>query len=287
MNHPDVQFIFPTNNKWTSEDISSRFKKKARNPYSRIDYSGSTTIQIDRIRELKNQAKYAPYEAEKRFFIISEADQMSRESANAFLKLLEEPPQSLIIILITTDINSLLDTIRSRCQKIYFAPLKFLDALNIVKQFSEVDTNLEKLIRISNSNLKVIFENIDREIDDKRQQVYTYLRAVASGNPYLLMESVDNIVRIRDKNYLMEVLNLITLWLRDALHAINLASDAELINLDFQSELKNFVKAFAKSDFDTIFKDVENAILDVQRNIYPPLLLTVLGIRIKKNLIRT
>ena len=287
LNHPDVQFIFPTNNNWTSEDIASRLKRKAINPYSRIDLAGSTTIQIDRIRELKNQAKYAPYEASKRLIIISDADKMSRESANAFLKLLEEPPQSMIIILITTEINSLLDTIRSRCQKIYFPYLKFTEALSVVQKYHEVDPTLEKIVRISNANLKMVFDNIDREVDEKRSQVYEYLRAIASGNPYLLSESVDIMAHARDKNYLMEVLNLITLWFRDAVHLINFGSDADLINVDFQREMSNFVKAYARSNFEMIFNDIENAILNVQRNIYSPLLLTVLGIRIKKNLFRS
>jgi len=287
LNHPDVQFIFPTSTNWTSEDIAARTKKKATNPYARIEFVGNTTIKIDRIRELKNQAKYAPYEASKRLIIISEADQMSRESANAFLKLLEEPPLSLIIILITTEINSLLDTIRSRCQKIYFPLLKISEALNVIKNYHEIDPALEKMVRISNANLKVVFDNVDRVVDEKRRQVYEYLRAVASGNPYLLMESVENIVRVRDKNYLMEVLNLITLWFRDALHSASLGPDADLINVDFHEEMGNFVKAYSRSNFEIIFNDIEHAISNVHRNIYSPLLLTVLGIRIKKNLFRS
>jgi len=85
----------------------------------------------------------------------------------------------------------------------------------------------------------------------------------------------------------MEFLNLITLWFRDALHSVNFGSEADIINVDFQGEMSNFVKAYAQSNFDMIFKEIENALLNVHRNIYPQLLLTVLGIRIKKNLFRS
>jgi DNA polymerase-3 subunit delta' len=287
LNHPDIQFIFPVNKTWSSEEIGKLLKKKAENPYAHINYTGNTTIQINRVRELQNQAKYTPHEADKKVYIISEADQMSRESANAFLKLLEEPPSSLMIILITTIESALLETIRSRCQKIYFPTLTFTEAGNIVRKVSDFDGDVDRLVHIYGANLKEIFQNIDRETDEKRQQVYLYLRAIASGNPYLLMESVDNITSTRDKNYLMDVLNLIILWFRDALHSVTLGTETELINVDFSEELGNFVKAFGNSNFELIVSDIENAVQNVNRNIYPPLLLTVLGSQIKRNLIRS
>jgi len=58
-------------------------------PFSNITQSSNALIPIDQIRELKNESKYTPYEAEKQFYIISNADKLSRESTNAFLKLLE------------------------------------------------------------------------------------------------------------------------------------------------------------------------------------------------------
>ena len=66
-NHPDIKFIFPSAKTWSFEDIRQRIKIKVENPFSNIAQSGSTLIPIDQIRELKNESKYTPYEAEKKF----------------------------------------------------------------------------------------------------------------------------------------------------------------------------------------------------------------------------
>jgi len=79
-------------------------------------------IRITQIRKLQEDISYRPYEGRKKVFIINNAHQMNLESANAFLKTLEEPPQDSIIILITDRQALLLPTIISRCRIIKFYP---------------------------------------------------------------------------------------------------------------------------------------------------------------------
>jgi DNA polymerase-3 subunit delta' len=64
-----------------------------------------------------------PMSATRRVAIIDDADKMNEESANALLKTLEEPPPGAILFLISPSLETLLPTIRSRCQKVQFAPL--------------------------------------------------------------------------------------------------------------------------------------------------------------------
>ncbi|HBR55982.1 MAG TPA: DNA polymerase III subunit delta' [Blastocatellia bacterium] len=80
-------------------------------------------ILIDAVRDLEREANFRPFEADFRFFIIDDADKMGDAAANALLKTLEEPPAASHIVLITSRPESLLPTIRSRCQTIRFAPL--------------------------------------------------------------------------------------------------------------------------------------------------------------------
>jgi len=81
-------------------------------------------ILVDAIRSLEAEANFRPYEAESRFFIIDEADKMNDAAANALLKTLEEPPATSHIFLITSRPDSLLQTIRSRCQMLRFSPVE-------------------------------------------------------------------------------------------------------------------------------------------------------------------
>lgn len=83
----------------------------------------SSTIKIEQVRELIREAHMRPFAARKRVFILREADKLSEEAANSLLKILEEPPGAAMFILITALPETLLPTIRSRCQQIPFRPV--------------------------------------------------------------------------------------------------------------------------------------------------------------------
>lgn len=80
-------------------------------------------IKIDQIRQIQADLSLKPFEGKKKILIVDGAESMNAASANAFLKTLEEPPGEALIILITAMPQSLLPTIRSRCQEIKFLPL--------------------------------------------------------------------------------------------------------------------------------------------------------------------
>jgi DNA polymerase III subunit delta' len=79
---------------------------------------------VEEVREkVIRSASYRPFEGEKRVFVIETAEAMRDESQNALLKTLEEPPDFVHLILLTSEPSALLETIASRCQPIDFAPL--------------------------------------------------------------------------------------------------------------------------------------------------------------------
>jgi DNA polymerase-3 subunit delta' len=79
---------------------------------------------VEEVRErIIRASSYRPFEAEKRVFVIEAAEQMRDESQNALLKTLEEPPDFVHLILLTSEPAMLLETIASRCQPVDFAPL--------------------------------------------------------------------------------------------------------------------------------------------------------------------
>jgi DNA polymerase III subunit delta' len=80
-------------------------------------------IKIDQIRQIQSDLALKPFEGEKKVLLVDSAERMNQAAANAFLKTLEEPPGDTLIILVTPMPQSLLSTIRSRCQEIRFQPL--------------------------------------------------------------------------------------------------------------------------------------------------------------------
>jgi len=94
--HPDLTWLRPPGNQHLVEDVR---------------------------RELIGAVSYRPFEGERRAFVVEAADAMAEESQNALLKTLEEPPGYAHIVLITAEPAALLDTVRSRCATVAFAPL--------------------------------------------------------------------------------------------------------------------------------------------------------------------
>ncbi|MFN8584203.1 MAG: DNA polymerase III subunit delta' [Dehalococcoidia bacterium] len=84
---------------------------------------GSTRIRICQVRRLERVASLTPFQAPRRIFILDTADDLQREAAHALLKTLEEPPSSVLLILLATDVDELLPTVRSRCQELALRPM--------------------------------------------------------------------------------------------------------------------------------------------------------------------
>lgn len=86
-----------------------------------IERSGAK-ISIDQVRELQQDARYRPLEAPQKVYVLAGADTLSREAANSLLKLLEDPPPQMILLLLARYASQLLPTILSRCQVLRLAP---------------------------------------------------------------------------------------------------------------------------------------------------------------------
>ncbi len=85
-----------------------------------IEVDAASNTGVDDIRNLREKVNYAPNEARKKVYIIDEVHMLSTSASNALLKTLEEPPPHVMFILATTEVQKLLPTILSRCQRFDF-----------------------------------------------------------------------------------------------------------------------------------------------------------------------
>lgn len=100
--------------------------KSGNHPDLRTIRPDGAQIKIDQIRELQQQIFYQPLEGPRKIYILANTEKMSNPNnpaANALLKTLEEPPAASTLILLTENIESMLLTIRSRCQVLSFYPV--------------------------------------------------------------------------------------------------------------------------------------------------------------------
>ena len=90
----------------------------------KVTHEKPNSISVDDIRaQINNDVAIKPYSSPYKVYIMNEAEKMTVQAQNAILKTLEEPPEYAVIILLTTNVNSLLPTILSRCVVLNMKPV--------------------------------------------------------------------------------------------------------------------------------------------------------------------
>jgi DNA polymerase-3 subunit delta' len=111
-----------------------------------IGLDSRTEIGIDDIRWLQRLANLPPYEGKYKVFIIDDAEYLSTEAANSLLKILEEPPQRVVWLLLSAEEEHLLPTIISRCQRLELKPVPSEQVQEVLVNSYNVDADKAKLL---------------------------------------------------------------------------------------------------------------------------------------------
>jgi DNA polymerase III subunit gamma/tau len=88
-----------------------------------IEIDGASNNSVEQIRELRDDVRYAPTQGKFKVYIIDEVHMLSNQAFNALLKTLEEPPEHVKFVFATTDVQKVLPTILSRCQRFDLKPI--------------------------------------------------------------------------------------------------------------------------------------------------------------------
>ena len=133
--HPDLHFVFPvnTNQRIKKHPFSNLFLEDWRDFVSKSPFGSlydwlaflgiekkQGNINVDEAKQMLKSLSLKPYEGGHKVMIIWMADRMNTACANKILKLVEEPPQKTILLLLTPYEEKILGTIQSRCQKLHF-----------------------------------------------------------------------------------------------------------------------------------------------------------------------
>ena len=145
------------------------------------------SIKIEQIRYLQRKIQEKSIISNKKVYIINDADKMTQEAQNCLLKTLEEPPEYSTIILIGSNENAFLNTIKSRCMMIIFKPIN----QNLIKKYIEQKYGMHQ---ISSNMLDAFQGSIGKAIllKDRKEQY----------------EKIEKIVEQLDKKSIIEILDL-------------------------------------------------------------------------------
>lgn len=296
MVHPDVHVFFPYPKGTSDDDVARRIQRLGTSPYAPVDYVRRPSLDnpektsnkqvmyhIDRMKdEVVRPMTFHPGEGAYKVALLTDADYMNDAAANAFLKVLEEPPAQTVFILTSSRVDQMLPTIVSRCQKVRFDPLApgvIAEALQVREDIPPEDASM--LARMADGSYSRALQlTQSTHLRESRSLVLNFLRAAYTGKVGPLNERLDalsNLGRERVKG----LLRLMIRWIRDLMLYRTLGDEAPLVNLDQAEAVANFCNRLPDADLEAMVTRVEEALRLVGRNVRTRLVLMTLALQLR------
>jgi DNA polymerase-3 subunit delta' len=305
LSHPDLHFVFPvaSNNEVKSHPVSANFLKYWREfveetPYgSLFDWYKKIDIQnkqgqigVDEALEIVKSLSLKAYEGGYKVMIIWMADKMNTATANKLLKLLEEPPEKTVFLLIAESQDDILQTILSRCQVLNFGPLgekAIVDAL-VSRQNIDAKAAL-KLAHQAQGNYNKALHLLHKTDDGLpfEEWFVQWVRAAfrAKGNAAAIQdliawsEQIAGIGREAQKQFLNFCIDMF----RQALLLNYNAKDLVYMEPNVEKfKLENFAPFVNGNNINDIFKELSDALYHIERNGNAKIILTDLSIKLTR-----
>ncbi|MBP6041350.1 MAG: DNA polymerase III subunit delta' [Flavobacterium sp.] len=305
LSHPDLHFVYPT---VATEDVKSKPKSidfigdwrnfVSHNPYgSLFDWytvlgvnNKQGEIRVDDAQEILKSLALKSYEGGYKIMIVWMADKMNIAASNKLLKLLEEPPEKTIFILIVEQEEDVIQTIRSRCQVLHFNGLPescIAEALVAKKQIEPKQAATIAHQAQGDYNKALHLAQNDKDEYPFDEWFVTWVRAAfkAKGNAaaiqdlILWSEQVAGLGRETQKKFLEFCIEMF----RQAL-LLNYESPS-LVYLEPTVEkfkLANFAPFVNGNNIHAIFKEISDAIYHIERNGNAKIILTDLSIQLTR-----
>jgi DNA polymerase-3 subunit delta' len=306
ISHPDMHFVYPI----TSTDevkgdsvVSTNFLDQWRsfvkeNPYgSLFDWykkleipKKQGIISVKESAAINKNLSLKAYEGGYKVMIIWMADKMRTDAANKLLKLLEEPPEKTIFILISESIDDLLQTIISRCQVVDFLALPEQVITDALIATHKVEANLaKKIAHQCEGNYNKALHLLHKDDDDSvfEEWFINWVRAAfkAKGNASVIADLISWSTTIAkegretQKNFLQFCIQ----FFRQALLLNYKATDLVYLEPNFENfKLEKFAPFVHGNNIMDIFKELEDAMYHIERNGNSNIILTDLSIKLTR-----
>lgn len=303
--HPDLHFIYPT---VSTEEVKSKpksidFIKEWRefvlqNPYgSLMDWytflgvqNKQGEIRVDDAQEILKSLSLKSYEGGYKIMIVWMADKLNTAAANKLLKLLEEPPEKTLFLLITENEEAIISTILSRCQKIHFNGIAQIDIQEALIAQQQLNPNVAQSIAHQaqgnyNKALHLLHDDADDLLFEQWFVVWVRAAFKAKGNAAVIQDLIDwseqiaQLGREKQKKFLhfcIEMFRQALLLNYEAQPLVYLSPKVE------KFKLENFAPFIHGNNIQDIFQQLSDALYHIERNGNAKIILTDLSIQLTR-----
>jgi len=229
----------------------------------RVEPTG-TFIRIESIRSLQHSLSMRPYEADVRVVIVTGAQHMTPSAANAFLKMLEEPPPRTVLILIADRVSEMMPTVVSRCRRIHFNPIPRRQLADLLAAETGIRPELAHTAAAfsggSYTRGQQLIENGWFRLRDWIVHEFQQLPQMPVDRLLALADRLAG-----DSQLLSDALDVLTSWLRDQL--IVRFYPAGVIHRDQEGDLRSQAGQIPVDEAIAGIQMVRQAQMDLRRNV--------------------
>jgi DNA polymerase III subunit delta' len=241
----------------------------------RIIQSDSGTLKIDQVRDMQHQLSLHPVEARYRIIILRHFHEATPQAMDALLKTLEEPPPYVILMLTADAADTLLPTIKSRCQPLHLRPLPASTVRKTLQDKYQVDSERATLLaHLSGGRMGWAIRAIsdDSLVLDRTEMLKLLEQAIAEPRigRFALAESLS-----KDKPALLTALDLWQSYWRDVLLLIH-STTTPIINRDHQHSLSQVALNVSADEVAKVIQTIRRTATFIDENVNARLALEVL-----------
>ena len=217
-----------------------------------VSHEKPNTISVDDIRaQVNNDVAIKPYSSKYKVYIINEAEKMTPQAQNAILKTLEEPPAYAVIMLLVSNVNTLLPTILSRCVVLNMKPVRDeLVKKYLMEELQIPDYKADVCVAFARGNVgKSKLLASSEEFENVKAEALSLLKYIKDME---IQEIVSAIKKISEyKLEINDYLDIMSIWYRDVL-LFKATNDVN--HLVFREEIQSIRKVAARSSYEGIEK---------------------------------
>lgn len=208
LEHPDVHILFPLPYGSSEKTLPVIMESRRENFFNYGEFGNrARSIGIDLIRGVIERVSMQPYEGMKTVVLVFEAHLATAQAQNSFLKLLEEPPESVVIVLVTEFPDRLLPTITSRCFKVRFDHLSPAAVEKIIAgAMGKRDQDAARTAALSEGNLRRAIRLQDDRFRRVSEGAIQAIGAVAGGDEGDIADLAESMARGLNREEVPEML---------------------------------------------------------------------------------
>ncbi|GAB2563848.1 DNA polymerase III subunit delta' [Gracilibacillus alcaliphilus] len=256
--------------------------KSGNHPDLHMIYPDGASIKKEQILHLQKEFTYTGLESNKKVYIISQADKMTDNASNRLLKFLEEPSQQTTAILLTENSQSILSTIRSRCQILSFKPLQPKQLEEKLQEEGLSLANARLLTAVTNNWNEAMEKSKDTWFAQARKLVVQLVDMLQHNpNEVPIFVHTQWMPHFKERIQLQEGLDLLLFWFRDIVH-YHLDETSELVFVQHREKIEDASMAWSIIHAADYLQHIMHAKRKLEQNVHPQLVVEQLTLQIQR-----